>query len=146
MTAVDVDAVSTNTEQAVLEACRRAKVASRALATATRATKDAALEAMADALVAQSERIVEANAVALDSLGRIFVGGAVTVNTGIFRAPVIITVDASGTTRTFDFGGEGGRVLALAVDSCGSVLAGLIRLQSPSPMTPIEAVVQKLAL
>jgi len=49
-------------EQAVLEACRRAKVASRALAVATRATKDAALEAMADALVAQSARLVSANA------------------------------------------------------------------------------------
>ena len=46
----------------MLEACRRAKVASRALATATRATKDAALEAMADALVAQSARILAANA------------------------------------------------------------------------------------
>ncbi len=57
MTATDVDV-----EQAVLEACRRAKVASRALATATRATKDAALEAMADALVAQSARILVANA------------------------------------------------------------------------------------
>src|SRR6478736_3420872 len=57
MTAIDVDV-----EQAVLEACRRAKVASRALATATRATKDAALEAMADALVAQADRIIEANA------------------------------------------------------------------------------------
>jgi glutamate-5-semialdehyde dehydrogenase len=57
MTATDVDV-----EQTVLEACRRAKVASRALATATRATKDAALEAMADALVAQSARILVANA------------------------------------------------------------------------------------
>ena len=57
MTAIDVDV-----EQAVLEACRRAKVASRALATATRATKDSALEAMADALVAQADRIIEANA------------------------------------------------------------------------------------
>ena len=57
MTATDDDV-----EQAVLEACRRAKVASRALAVATRATKDAALEAMADALVAQSARLVSANA------------------------------------------------------------------------------------
>ncbi len=55
-TAVDVTA-------AVLGACARAKEASRELATATRATKDAALEAMADALVAQAERIVAANAV-----------------------------------------------------------------------------------
>lgn len=41
---------------------RRAQVASRRLATATRATKDAALHAMADALVGASARIVDANA------------------------------------------------------------------------------------
>ncbi|PFG40920.1 glutamate-5-semialdehyde dehydrogenase [Georgenia soli] len=38
-----------------------AKQASRALATATRATKDAALHAMADALVAEAARIIDAN-------------------------------------------------------------------------------------
>ncbi|GMA34364.1 hypothetical protein GCM10025876_05680 [Demequina litorisediminis] len=54
-------AISADIERAVLEACQRAKVASRALATATRTVKDAALEAMADALVAQSARIIEAN-------------------------------------------------------------------------------------
>ncbi len=53
---------ATDTRKAVLEACSRAKVASRALATATRATKDLALHAMADSLVGQSERIVAANA------------------------------------------------------------------------------------
>ncbi len=53
---------SVDIESAVLEACRRAKVASRALATATRGTKDAALHTMADALVAQSAQIVAANA------------------------------------------------------------------------------------
>jgi hypothetical protein len=97
-------------------------------------------------LLALDLGIVEANAVALDNAGDIFVGGAVTVNTGFLRAPVIITVDATGMTTTFDFGGEGGRVLALAVDSCGSVLAGLVRQQSPDPTSPIDAVVQKLAL
>lgn len=55
-------AASIDIESAVLEACRRAKVASRALATATRSTKDAALHAMADALVEHSARIVSANA------------------------------------------------------------------------------------
>ncbi|MCU1431872.1 MAG: proA 1, partial [Actinotalea sp.] len=39
-------------EEAVREVARRAKVAARVLAGATRATKDAALHAMADALVA----------------------------------------------------------------------------------------------
>ncbi|WP_062288857.1 glutamate-5-semialdehyde dehydrogenase [Demequina phytophila] len=55
-------AIPTDIEQAVLEACRRAKLASRALATATATVKNDALHAMADALVAQGARIVEANA------------------------------------------------------------------------------------
>ncbi|WP_062521325.1 glutamate-5-semialdehyde dehydrogenase [Demequina silvatica] len=55
-------AIPTDVEQAVLEACRRAKLASRALATATTTVKNDALHAMADALVAQGARIVEANA------------------------------------------------------------------------------------
>lgn len=66
MTDTAVNAAATDVEAAVLEACRRAKVASRALATATRATKDAALLAMADALVAQAPRIVQANAIDLE--------------------------------------------------------------------------------
>jgi len=47
---------------AVHDVARRAKVASRTLATATRATKDAALRALADALVAAADEIVTANA------------------------------------------------------------------------------------
>jgi glutamate-5-semialdehyde dehydrogenase len=46
----------------VLEAARRAKAAAAALAPLTRATKDAALLAMADALVAEQDRILVANA------------------------------------------------------------------------------------
>ena len=53
---------TTDVEEAVREIARRAKLAGRALATATRATKDAALHAMADALVAAAPRVVEANA------------------------------------------------------------------------------------
>ena len=49
------------TEQ-VFDVARRAKVASRALANAPRGVKDAALHALADALVAQAGVIVEANA------------------------------------------------------------------------------------
>ncbi|MDQ1286826.1 MAG: glutamate-5-semialdehyde dehydrogenase [Actinomycetota bacterium] len=48
--------------EAVLDTCRRAQVASRALATAPRSRKDAALLAIADALVASTDRIVAANA------------------------------------------------------------------------------------
>ncbi|MEU4360418.1 glutamate-5-semialdehyde dehydrogenase [Promicromonospora sp. NPDC023987] len=47
---------------AVRDVARRAKVASRTLATANRMTKDAALGAIADALVAAADRIVAANA------------------------------------------------------------------------------------
>lgn len=47
---------------AVRDVARRAKVASRALATANRMTKDAALGAIADALVAGADQIVAANA------------------------------------------------------------------------------------
>jgi glutamate-5-semialdehyde dehydrogenase len=47
---------------AVLETCRRAREAARVLATLPRDRKDAALHALADALVAQGPRIVAANA------------------------------------------------------------------------------------
>ena len=46
----------------VRDVARRAKVASRTLATANRMTKDAALGAIADALVTAADRIVAANA------------------------------------------------------------------------------------
>jgi glutamate-5-semialdehyde dehydrogenase len=46
----------------VLDAARRAKAAAAALAPLTRAVKDAALLSMADALVAETARILEANA------------------------------------------------------------------------------------
>ena len=57
MSDVDDDPV----RQAVREICRRARTASRALAGVSRATKDAALLAVADALEAATERIVQAN-------------------------------------------------------------------------------------
>jgi glutamate-5-semialdehyde dehydrogenase len=47
---------------AVLDTCRRAREAARALATLSRDRKDAALLAVADALVAATDRIVVANA------------------------------------------------------------------------------------
>lgn len=53
-------------EEAVRDVARRAQVAARTLARATRATKDAALHAMADALVAAAPEIIAANAVDLE--------------------------------------------------------------------------------
>jgi glutamate-5-semialdehyde dehydrogenase len=49
-------------EQAVLEVAKRARVASHALALATRADKDRALHAMADALLAREAEVLAANA------------------------------------------------------------------------------------
>ena len=51
-----------SSEEAVRDVAGRARTASHELATATRATKDAALRAMADALVASSTEILAANA------------------------------------------------------------------------------------
>jgi glutamate-5-semialdehyde dehydrogenase len=59
-------APSEDVREAVFAVARRARVAARQLATATRATKDAALHAMADALVANAAEIVAANAVDLE--------------------------------------------------------------------------------
>ncbi|MEP7763733.1 glutamate-5-semialdehyde dehydrogenase [Sanguibacter sp. 25GB23B1] len=58
--------VPSDVSGAVTAVAERAKVASRVLATATRAVKDAALHAMADALVAATDEIVAANAVDLE--------------------------------------------------------------------------------
>lgn len=58
---------SSDVAEAVRDVARRAKVAARSLAVATRGTKDAALHALADALVAHADEIVTANA---DDLAR----------------------------------------------------------------------------
>ncbi len=55
------------TTSPVLDAARRAKTAAAALAPLNRSTKDAALHAMADALVAQTSRILAANALDVDA-------------------------------------------------------------------------------
>ena len=59
-------------EQAVLDAARRARTASHRLALATRAEKDGALLAMADALLARGDEVLEANA---DDVARAEAGG-----------------------------------------------------------------------
>ncbi len=61
----DTAAAQVDVTAEVRAVAQRAKVASRALATANRATKDAGLRALADALVAATEEIVAANALDL---------------------------------------------------------------------------------
>lgn len=56
------DSVVPSERDAVLDAARRARAASTVLAPATRATKDAAIVAMADALDARADEVVAANA------------------------------------------------------------------------------------
>ncbi len=65
MTAVTAASTS-DVDAAVRDVARNAQVASRALATASRGTKDATLHALADALVAATDEIVAANAEDLD--------------------------------------------------------------------------------
>lgn len=67
ITPVAAPAPSDDVTEAVFAIARRARVAARELATATRATKDGALHAMADALVAAAPEIVAANGVDLAS-------------------------------------------------------------------------------
>lgn len=55
------DAVVGSERDAVLDAARRARAASTVLAPATRATKDAAILAMADALDARADEVIAAN-------------------------------------------------------------------------------------
>ena len=64
--APDGAAVPTDVTEEVRAIARRSRVAARSLAGATRATKDAALHAMADALVAATPELVAANAVDLE--------------------------------------------------------------------------------
>lgn len=56
------DAAQKSPKEAIESIARAAKIAARSLATANRAVKDAALHAIADALVAATEEIVAANA------------------------------------------------------------------------------------
>jgi sugar lactone lactonase YvrE len=91
--------------------------------------------------------IVEANGVAVDANGQIFIAAAITGNTGFHRYMEIVKIDVHAIVSTFDFGGNAnGRVVAIAVDACGSVLAGLVRQATPDVQSEIDAVVQKLAL
>jgi len=65
-TPVDDAAQAADVVSPVVNAARRARVASTALATASRRVKDAALTAIADALIARSAEVVRANQTDVD--------------------------------------------------------------------------------
>lgn len=96
---------------AVRDVATRAKVASRRLATATRATKDAALRAMADALVAATADLVAANAVDLER------GRARGMTPGLLDR---LTLDAARVAAIAD----ALRELAALPDPVGEVVRG----------------------
>ena len=95
----------------VLDIARRSKVAARALATATRGTKDAALRGLADALVAATPEIVRANAEDLER------GRAAGTSAGLLDrlalSPERVAVIADGL-----------RALAALADPVGEVVRG----------------------
>jgi glutamate-5-semialdehyde dehydrogenase len=96
---------------AVLEVARRARLASRLLATATRATKDAALLAMADGLLAAAGEIVSANG---DDVDR---GRARGLSDGLLDR-LTLTAERLGTIA------DGLRALAALPDPVGEVVRG----------------------
>ncbi len=83
-------AVPDAVRDAVFAIARRARAAARELAGATRATKDAALHAMADALVAAAPEIVSANAVDLER------GQANGVSAGLLDRLTLTTARVAG--------------------------------------------------
>lgn len=83
-------AVPDDVRDAVFAIARRARAAARELAGATRATKDAALHAMADALVAAAPEIVSANAVDLER------GQANGVSAGLLDRLTLTTARVAG--------------------------------------------------
>ncbi len=83
-------AVPDDVRDAVFAIARRARAAARELAGATRATKDTALHAMADALVAAAPEIVSANAVDLER------GQANGVSAGLLDRLTLTTARVAG--------------------------------------------------
>ncbi|MGE5181102.1 MAG: SBBP repeat-containing protein, partial [Acidobacteriota bacterium] len=86
--------------------------------------------------------MVEANGIAIDLDGNIFIAGATTVNTGFFRAIAVMKIDVRGVMSNVDLGlaAQNGRALALAVDACGAVYVAVVQQASPSAMSAISAV------
>ncbi len=92
--------------------------------------------------------LVEANGIAIDLEGNIFIAGATTVNTGFFRAIAVMKIDVRGVMSNVDLGLQvlNGRALALAVDACGAVYVAVVQQASPSALSAISAVLLKVSL
>ena len=105
----------------------------------------------ASALEVRDLNIVEANGIAIDANGQIFIAGAVTGNTGFGRYIDLARIDVRGVMTNVDLGLGGfetvnGRVDAVAIDACGSVFAALVHQDTPSVLSQIHALVIKVSL
>jgi glutamate-5-semialdehyde dehydrogenase len=97
--------------ETVLAACRRARTASRAIGPLTRGDKDVLLQAMAEALVAGTDDIVDANAVDLEQ------GASRGLSTGLLDR---LRLDADRVAAL----GQALRELAALPDPVGEVVRG----------------------
>jgi glutamate-5-semialdehyde dehydrogenase len=97
--------------ETVLAACRRARTASRAIGPLTRGDKDVLLQAMAEALVAATDDIVDANAVDLEQ------GASRGLSTGLLDR---LRLDADRVAAL----GQALRELAALPDPVGEVVRG----------------------
>jgi hypothetical protein len=95
--------------------------------------------------------IVEADAIAIDANGQIFIAGAETGNTGFGRYVTVLEVDVRGVISVVDTGlgpneTVNGLVVAAAFDSCGSLLLGVLSEDITNVDSPVNAYVLKIAV
>jgi len=104
--------------------------------------------------VVQSVRdlgIVEADAIAIDANGQIFIAGGETGDTGFGRYIVMLKVDVRGVVSTVDLGlgpneTVNGIAVAAAFDACGSLLVGVLREDITTVDRTVTATVLKLSV
>ncbi len=105
------------------------------------------LDAACSVVMVRDLGIVEANAVAFDAAGDIFIAGAITGNTGFFRYLALLGIDARGGDISFGVRAEiNGRATGIAADACGAVIFSSVRQDTPSVLSAIRGVVEKITL
>ena len=92
--------------------------------------------------------MLEANGIAIDAQGNIFIAGTEFANTGFFRGIAVMKIDFRGVMSTLDLplGETDGRGLAVAVDACGALYVAVLHMASPTAGSAIDAEVLKVAL
>lgn len=98
-------------------------------------------------VMARDLGMVEANGVAFDLAGNIFVAGANTSAQAFDRLIAVVEVEASGRLGVVAAVGEdNGRALAVAVDACGALFVALTHQVPNGGINPLELQVMKIAL